>query len=176
MHSSNLASKHYTEQNSENNLIFPGLIVSKEFSFRTLHEAGELAILISEYCPFPKRIELGLNEIFINAIEHGNLDIHYNGGSELYGQEVRFHRIEKMLKEPEHKTKCIKVHLQKNPTYIMVTVLDEGKGFDYSKFMNESVKKSTLQCGRGIYLAKFFSFDSLEYAGSGNIAKCYIHL
>lgn len=176
MNSSNLAQQLSISSAKEFELSFSSLIFSKEFIFQSLNEASNLSIEIAALCPFPKRVELGLNEVFINAIEHGNLDIHYTGGSELYGQEVRFHKIEKLLELPEHKDKYVKVHLQKNPTYILVTVTDQGKGFDYEKYMKSKVQKSTLPCGRGIYLAKFFSFDNLEYSQNGTVAKCFIHL
>ena len=172
----NTATEEHFSMNESHELSFNSLIVSKEYEFNTLKQGSELAQQISRYCPFPKRVELGLNEIFINAIEHGNLGLHFDDSNPLFGQEVRFHKIEKMLELPEYLHKKVRVHLQKNPTYILVTVVDEGLGFDPDKYTTKAPKATALPCGRGIYLAKFFSFDNLEYAGRGNIAKCYIHL
>ncbi|HRE33098.1 MAG TPA: hypothetical protein PLD88_14065, partial [Candidatus Berkiella sp.] len=58
------------------NINYPHVMTSYAFTFKTIEEAYRLAHTIAALCDFKeKKIELGLNEVFFNAIEHGNLNI-----------------------------------------------------------------------------------------------------
>ena len=48
-----------------------------EFRFRSLDEAAALAALLSSLCPNPDMAAIGLSELLVNAVEHGNLGITY---------------------------------------------------------------------------------------------------
>ena len=43
--------------------------------FKTLNEAKWHSGQLSTFCPHPNRALIGLTELFVNAIEHGNLAI-----------------------------------------------------------------------------------------------------
>lgn len=49
------------------------MLLSADFRLRTLEEARRLTLMLSQACPDPKRVVLGLSELLINAVEHGNL-------------------------------------------------------------------------------------------------------
>jgi hypothetical protein len=50
-------------------------LVNGVFHFQTLQEANLLANSFAHACPKPEKVILGLSELFINAVEHGNLGI-----------------------------------------------------------------------------------------------------
>jgi DNA-binding response OmpR family regulator len=52
-----------------------GLMEQSRFRFRTLEEARNIAFLIANCFPEPEATVYGLNEMLINAVEHGNLGI-----------------------------------------------------------------------------------------------------
>ena len=52
-----------------------GLLEKARFRFRTLEDARTLAFLIANCFPEPQVAVYGLNELLINAVEHGNLGI-----------------------------------------------------------------------------------------------------
>ena len=47
------------------------------FTFKTLHSARDLATVLANACPDPRRVVIGLTELLVNAVEHGNLEISY---------------------------------------------------------------------------------------------------
>src|SRR5258708_3286346 len=53
------------------------------YQIRTLHEASELAHLLAAAHPDPDRVVVGLTELLVNAVEHGNLGITYREKADL---------------------------------------------------------------------------------------------
>lgn len=47
------------------------------FRFQTLEDARVLATHLARTCPEPERAVQGLQELMVNAVEHGNLGICY---------------------------------------------------------------------------------------------------
>ncbi len=54
-----------------------------QFGFRAIEEASILAAFLAQICPQPESAVLGLSELMINGVEHGNLGISYAEKSEL---------------------------------------------------------------------------------------------
>lgn len=59
---------------------------------------------------------------------------------------------------------------------ILLTIKDEGYGFNWRDYMEISPERATHSHGRGIALAKMMSFDRLEYLGCGNEVSCRVAL
>jgi len=102
------------------------------FSFQTPQEASDLA---KEIALFPALsahayIELGLNEIFFNAIEHGNLGISYEEKRGLKTQGVWDKTFHDLLVAPANQHKKVRVKLEIMPSLITIDIQDEGKGFN----------------------------------------------
>ncbi len=55
-----------------------GLMEEARFRLCTFEEAKNLAFLIANCFPDPRSAVYGLNELLINAVEHGNLGITYD--------------------------------------------------------------------------------------------------
>ena len=51
---------------------------SAQFHFQTLKEAQTLALLLAQAFPEPDRVAMGLTDLSVNAVEHGNLHITYD--------------------------------------------------------------------------------------------------
>ena len=60
-----------------------GLMHEAAFAFRTLHSARDIATVLANAFPDPKRVVIGLTELLVNAVEHGNLAITYDEKSRL---------------------------------------------------------------------------------------------
>ena len=63
---------------SEISVPYQGL---KQIKFKTIDEARSVSIQLSNMCPSPQRVVVGLVELLINAVEHGNLDIGFKNAS-----------------------------------------------------------------------------------------------
>lgn len=149
------------------------MISNVDFSFSSLQEARQLGLYLTTLYPEPTKSSVGIHEILINAVEHGNLGIGYDEKTELNQQGRWENEIEQRLKLPENIDKKVQVNLTKTNESIVLTVIDEGEGFDWTDFMQIQPHRATHNHGRGIALAAMSSFDDIQYLGKGNKVKCY---
>jgi CheY-like chemotaxis protein len=144
------------------------LAVAGEFLVRTLGEARELAALMAQLCPQPGVAVLGLSELLINAVEHGNLGIDYAEKSQLKREDRWESEIERRLALPENARRFASLAFVVDPAEIAFTIRDCGQGFDWRGYLDLDPSRAYDPNGRGIALARHLSFSSLEYQGSGN--------
>ncbi|MBF0286265.1 MAG: response regulator [SAR324 cluster bacterium] len=143
------------------------LMKKGEFSFYTLEEGTNIALLLAKAFPRPERVVAGLLELLINAVEHGNLGITYEEKSELIYQDQWRNEVEARLLLPENIEKTVDVRYEKDDHEIRFFVKDAGKGFDWQSYQEYSIERVLDNHGRGIIIAQD-SFNSLEYFGAGN--------
>lgn len=151
-------------------------LASGHFHIRTMDDAHNLASLLANSFPDSERVILGLSEIIINAVEHGNLGISCEEKSEFMRSGVWADEINRRLELPENKDKQVEVFFEKSSDKIVVTVKDSGKGFDWKEYLQINVNRATYPNGRGIFMAKSVSFDEIEYLGCGNEVVCTVFL
>lgn len=147
---------------------FYRLMQSAQFSFQTLAEACFLAARLAEAHPDPQRSLLGLSELMINAVEHGNLEIGYGEKSNLLKQCRWEEEMARRVQLPCYADRQIMVAYQRHADAIRVTITDQGKGFDWEQYLTLSPERAFDPHGRGIAMSKLVSFDVLEYHGRGN--------
>lgn len=146
------------------------------FRIRTLEECSELALLIAQACPESEKVVFGLNEIILNAIEHGNLQITFDEKTILqeanrWEEEVAYRQV-----LPENAHKFVEVVFERSCDQIKITVTDQGPGFDWHEYQEIKAERMLGSHGRGIPMAKALSFDNLEYLGTGNQVLCVVNL
>lgn len=144
------------------------LLVNGEFHFRTLDEARQLTLMLSRACPDPQRVAMGLSELLVNAIEHGNLAISYADKSRLLQMGRWQEEVEERLLNPQYAERKVSVKFASNAEEIQIHIADQGHGFDWQPFLEFSPERAFDPHGRGISMARMMSFDSLEYQGKGN--------
>lgn len=144
------------------------LLRSGIFHFRSLNEAQDLALLISNACPSPGQVLTGLSELMINAIEHGNLGITYAEKTELVASGRWRDEVERRLAMPENAAKFATLEFANLGGEIMISLCDQGPGFDWKNYLEVAIDRIGDNHGRGIAMAKILSFDSLEFIGKGN--------
>lgn len=138
------------------------------FRVRTLEEASRLAMLLARECPESERVVVGLSELLINAIEHGNLGITYDEKSLLTDRMEWEEEVKRRLGLPENRDKHASVSFERSREAIRFVIRDAGAGFDWSPYMEVHMDRLFDSHGRGILLAKTTSFDALEYLGTGS--------
>ena len=144
------------------------LLLCSEFQLRTLLEARTLANALSGYYPQPQRVVLGISELLINAVEHGNLGISYQEKSRLLQEGGWEGEIERRLSLPENISKTVTVQLERKPHEMSLIISDCGAGFEYKNYLEISAERAFDPNGRGIAMSRMMSFDTLEYQGKGN--------
>lgn len=145
-----------------------GLLGQGEFVFRTLEEAHHLASALSRQCQESDSASLGLIELLVNAVEHGNLGISYTEKSDLRKNYLWEDEIARRLLAEPYAGRRARVSLRRDGETLEFTVTDEGAGFDWQPYLDFDPVRAFDLNGRGIAMANKFSFSSLEYQGCGN--------
>jgi DNA-binding response OmpR family regulator len=139
------------------------------FSVRTLDEAQRLAAFLAQLCPEPKMAVLGIAELLVNAIEHGNLGISCAEKSALMREDRLVQELARRHELPECRDKRAHISVERQTAELTFTVSDEGQGFDYRPYLELDPARAFEPNGRGIALARMMSFSRLEYQGQGNV-------
>ncbi|HZV55404.1 MAG TPA: response regulator [Rhodocyclaceae bacterium] len=141
---------------------------SAEFSFRTTDEARDIATLLAQVAPDPGRVVLGLSELMLNAIEHGNLGITYAEKSAMGGGEPLAEEIARRLADRANADKQATIEFQRTPSELRFVIRDQGRGFNWQQYLEMSPNRAFDTHGRGIAMSRLLSFDRLNYIGCGN--------
>ena len=138
------------------------------FRFRTPEEASSVAVILSYCFEDPELAGVGLVELFYNAIEHGNLEVDFNRKTELLEKGKWHEEIEKLLSDNRFSNRFVTVDFAKKENEIILSVEDEGQGFDWQSYLSQDLSSDPSRHGRGIAIAANMSFDSLIYNNKGN--------
>jgi anti-sigma regulatory factor (Ser/Thr protein kinase) len=141
-----------------------------ELECRTREQAEGVADVIAGLLPDPLLGRLGLVELLLNAIEHGNLEI----GKALKGRLIREQRFEDELaarldREP-YRSRRVHVRVEIAFPAIAIEIRDEGPGFAWRNEIAAEVEAHDGPNGRGIALVSRTCFTNLAYRDPGNIA------
>lgn len=149
-------------------------MIEAKFKIQTLHDAQLLSTLLANECPNPRLAAVGISEILINAIEHGNLEITYAEKTKLHETSAWLSEIEYRLSLEKNKNKYVEVDFKKTNTNIIIRIKDQGDGFDWRKFQNLDSNRVFDNHGRGIIMARNLAFEDLIFHGIGNDVECII--
>ena len=147
-----------------------------EFAFRTLHEARDLALLLADASMNPARTVNGYSELLVNAVEHGNLGIGYREKGLLLEEGWWADEIELRLQMPPYAQRVAAVLLERKPGAFIVTISDQGEGFEWRDYLAFAPERAFDLHGRGIAMSRGLSFDTMEYLGRGNAVVTTVRL
>jgi CheY-like chemotaxis protein len=169
--------RYYLEKEILRRTPIPGLMQESRsvFRFRTIQEAGNLAYYIANCLPYPSKAIFGLHELLVNAVEHGNLGISYEEKTDLILGGTLNEEIERRLSQNDYANMFAQLHFKLEDGVASVRIKDQGRGFDWSRYLHISPDRACDPHGRSIALAREYSFSQLEYIGDGNEVLCKIH-
>ena len=144
------------------------------FGFRTPAQARAIAALLAKATPVPEMAVIGLNELMLNAVEHGNLEISYDEKSALLKAGRWDQEIVARLAEARRGARTARVRVSRNGGEVVFEIEDEGAGFDWSKYLEFSAERAFDSHGRGISMARSLSFSTIQYQGAGNRVRAVI--
>ncbi len=150
------------------------LLQSARFRVRTVEEARDVGTLVAGLCPDPSNTVIGLTELIVNAVEHGNLGITYAEKSELNGVDRWLAELARRTALPENAGKFVEVLFERNEQQIRITIKDQGAGFDWRPYLEPDPTRVFDTHGRGITIARRLSFDDLQYRDPGNEVVAFI--
>ncbi len=145
-----------------------GLLEEGSFFFRTESEAVDMAATLSLVCPDPREQLIGLTELMVNAVEHGNLAITSEEKQILIKENRLAEEIERRLSSAEFGGRRAKIHYKRDEKHVVFRIQDEGAGFDWMNHSTDLEDRLLQLSGRGIALANMISFDGVLHRGRGN--------
>jgi DNA-binding response OmpR family regulator len=148
-----------------------GLMTRAEFDVASLEEAAALAGLLAAASADPETVALGLSELIINGIEHGNLGIDFSTKATLVREGRWATEVERRLMLPEHAAKRVRIVAERDDGAWQVRITDEGAGFDWQPYVELNPDRAFEPTGRGIALSRRLAFGELCYHGCGNCVE-----
>lgn len=152
------------------------LMHSATLSLRTLDHARDTAAVFANACPDPEAAVIGLTELLVNAIEHGNLGITYEEKTALNASGTWEAEVVRRLALPENEGKSVELLVERDDTALRFTIRDQGPGFPWNNFLEIDPKRAFDNHGRGIAISRAMSFDSIEYRGNGSEVVATVRL
>jgi len=146
------------------------------FEYRSPDQAMGLGVLLAKACPDPDRVVMGLSELLVNAVEHGNLEIGYDEKSRLLQTESWQDEIERRLVLPEYTERVASVEIERTGDGVSFTIRDQGSGFAPEKYLEIDPARVFDAHGRGIAMARLLSFDELRYEEDGRCAVATVRV
>lgn len=141
---------------------------------RTLEEADALAYMLGNAFVEPERLRCGLKELFVNAIEHGNLGISYEEKTRLMMENRWAEEVSARLQQEPYRNRFASVDIRQNPEGFRVMVADQGDGFDFERYLDFDPARMFHLHGKGIAMARTIYLDEVEYLGRGNQVRAFI--
>lgn len=135
------------------------------FRFKTLAEAEQLAVMIASATPEPEHAMV-IAELLLNAVEHGNLGITYEDKGRLVAENSWQEEVDRRMAMPENQKKYAVVRMKREGANLVVEIEDEGKGFDFERYLQIDESRMYDNHGRGIVIAR--SALNLEFVRPGN--------
>ena len=146
------------------------LIDSCKFHIRTGEDAATIAFLAAKMFKDPERLQPGLYELLLNAVEHGCLGMGYELKTKLLANRTWQAEVARRQSLPDNRKKYAEVVIARKPEGIVVIVTDPGAGFDWKAWASVDPARAAETHGHGIAKARGLSFDKLTYNEKGNQA------
>lgn len=152
------------------------LIQQATLWIQTVEQARDTAAVLVNACPDPAATVIGLTELLVNAVEHGNLGITYDEKTSLNATGLWEAEVRRRLVLPENIHKRVELRMERTNDELSFTIRDEGPGFPWQKYMDVDTSRAFDNHGRGIAIARAMSFDRVEYRGNGNEVVATVRL
>ena len=131
---------------------------------RLLWRRCEMLVGAENAMPF----RCGLEEIMLNAIEHGNLGIQFLEKASALEKDEFDQLISERRQDPRYSPRKIHVEMSRKNDVLRFRIRDEGAGFDWQEWFGDPKEEHLpLANGRGIFLARIH-FHEIVYNEKGN--------
>lgn len=131
---------------------------------------------VEKYLDAPRvtALRIGLREMLINAIEHGNLAITYDEKTRelTTGDYLEF--IQARQSDPMYRDRKVIVEYELTTLHFRCLITDEGSGFNHAQIRKKENIHQTDSHGRGIAVTEN-AFDEVVYNDSGNAVTLTKH-
>lgn len=141
---------------------------SLRFALRTLDDVTRCMTAARHLCGLNGGMSVGVQELLINAIEHGNLEISFDEKSRLLEGGLWQEEIARRIRDACYASRVAVFELSRNARETRLRIRDDGAGFDPDAYTSADARPRHPLHGRGISMARAAGFRKLEYLGRGN--------
>jgi len=115
------------------------------------------------------RLQLALEELIVNAVEHGNCGITYEEKTEALERGLSVvDLVTARCEDPRVRDRSVELQWDIRDGHSLFTIIDEGEGFDVAGYLRRAAEEDQYSPhGRGIKMATLFS-RHLAYNDKGN--------
>ncbi len=149
-------------------------LVEGVYRFASRKEAQELATVFSQASADPMPLAIGLSELFLNAIEHGCLEIGHDEKGQLIENGQLGDEVTRRTNSANYRHRYASVEVVRGEQEVAFRVKDPGPGFDYKSYLADKSGHEKKH-GRGIVMANS-CFTRLTYFGCGNDVEAVLAL
>ncbi len=149
------------------------LLDTATLELRRIEEAETVAAHLGAAAGDPQ-LGIGILELLLNGIEHGNLGLSYEEKSDLLESGLYERELEKRLAAEDHRDKLVTVVLKRVEDHLEILISDRGSGFDYESYLAFDRERVFDSHGRGVLLAR--GLLEIEYLHPGNRVRVELPL
>ncbi len=149
------------------------LLDTATFELRRFEEAEILAAHLGAAAGDPQ-LGIGILELLLNAVEHGNLGISYEEKSGLLESGGYEREVAQRLAAEDQQDKQVTVVLKRDEDHLEILISDSGSGFDYEDYLAFDRGRIFDTHGRGVLLAS--GLLEIEYLHPGNRVRVELPL
>lgn len=166
------------KKNLESNILSMRNLDRAQFTFQTIAEGKNIINLLAHAGTPTLDIAIGLTELVVNAVEHGNLGIGYKEKGQLLSNNKWEEEIHKRYQLPPYRDKYVTLQIEKETAgregepCLRVSLKDQGEGFAWQEYMKFSMERLGDPHGRGILIANN-TFIKLEYLDNGSCVNAW---
>ena len=142
-----------------------------------LHRPEEIFALANElaqHFPDPDTVQIGIYELLLNALEHGNLAICEVLKIELMREYRWQQEVERRMQLPEYRDRQVEVILEVDEEACCIVITDQGEGFDWQHYMTPGRRTRDQLCGLGLLMVRHAGFDAITFNEKGNQVRCSV--
>ena len=115
-----------------------------------------------------EKIRVGISEMLTNSIEHGNLEITADEKFKATEAGTYYDLLNERLNNKKFAERTTHINIDLRDNTLMVTITDQGKGFDTTKLPDPTDTEHLLKLhGRGIFITRMY-FSEIKYNQKGN--------
>lgn len=141
------------------------------FELRTLEDAQALAGLVALMAREPDSVAMGLSELLVNGIEHGNLGIDFQTKTRLKSEDRWQEEVLRRQDLPEYVDKRVRLKIVRKHDEWHVRIEDDGEGFEWQRYLELAPDRAFAPNGRGIAITRMLVFKDINYLGKGNVVE-----
>jgi len=144
------------------------MIDQVSFKIRFPDEALSVAALVGKHCQNGSALSIGLHELLLNAIEHGNLEIGFDTKNEWLNENVFKVKLADRLQDAAYADRYVKFDMRRDGERYLFQIEDQGNGFDYENVEQSKADRAFSLCGQGIGVAQRMGLDDIVFHNPGN--------